>query len=276
MSMISEVLSTIPIVIEDIVLYNNNRYLILLFLAALVFLWIVEKDRKLRTVLLYLVVALACIFLCPLYAWVGMKIDEEIYYRVFWTMPIGLLFCYGVVRGIMQCKRLISRILVCVLAILVICMNGKLVYKNTLYLKSTNAYHVPQVVIDVADALHMEKYTPIAVLPAELLPFLRQYSCDILTPYGRNIMEKNWNFSNALYDAMEAEIYDTEEIAARAKEEHCAYVVLSGAKQQKGSLEDKGYFLKEVVDGYYYIYMDYDYYEVYKEQGLLDEEDIID
>lgn len=31
---------------EDIILYNNNRFLIILFLVSLVFLWITEKDKK--------------------------------------------------------------------------------------------------------------------------------------------------------------------------------------------------------------------------------------
>ena len=39
--------------IEDIILYNNNRFLILLFLAALIFLWITERDKRIKTVLVY-------------------------------------------------------------------------------------------------------------------------------------------------------------------------------------------------------------------------------
>lgn len=259
------------VVIEDLILYNNSRYLYILFLVALIFLWFTEKDRKLKTVLIYLSAALVVVFVCPIYAWIGQKIDEQIYYRVFWSVPVGILVCYAAVRAIQHFKRLISRIIIGIMIVLVIIGNGKLVYTNTLHFKSSNPYHIPQVVMDVADAIKMEKYTPIAVLPAELLPFLRQYSCDILTPYGRNMLEKQWDFSNALYDAMEAEVYDTQEIALRAREEHCAYVVLSSAKEQKGSLEDNNYFLKDFVGGYY-IYMDNAYYEVYKEQGLLDEE----
>ena len=65
---------------------------------------------------------------------------------------------------------------------------AKFYFTNTLHFKAVNAYHMPQVVIDVADALKMEKYKPIAAIPAELL-FIRQYSADIFTPYGRNIVE---------------------------------------------------------------------------------------
>lgn len=260
------------VALEDLVLYNSDSFLLLLFVTAMVFLWFVERDRRIRTVLLYLSVALSVVFLCPLYAWIGQKFDEEIYYRVFWTLPIGLLFCYGSVQLLIKMKKTISRILVGILLILVICMNGKMVYKTTHYIKATNAYHVPQIVIDVADAIRMEKYKPIAVLPSELLSFLRQYTGDIFTPYGRNIVVERWNFNSELYDAMEAEVYDAEEIAIQARKEHCAFVVLSAFKQMDGSMEEQNYFLKECVNGIYNVYMDYNYYDVYLEQDLLDEE----
>lgn len=260
--------------IEDIILYNNNRFLILLFLAALIFLWITERDKRIKTVLVYFVTAITVVFCCPLYAWIGMKVDAEIYYRVFWSIPIGILVCYSAVRVISHFKKFISRVLVCILTVLVICMNGKFYFTNTLHFKAVNAYHMPQVVIDVADALKMEKYKPIAAIPAELLPFIRQYSADIFTPYGRNIVETQWNFSNALYDAMEAQEYDAQEIARCAREEHCTYVVLSSVKPMEGSLEELNYIYKGLVSGYY-IYMDYNYYEVLRDQDLLDEEDIL-
>ncbi len=260
------------VALEDLMLYNSDSFLLILFLVALVFLWFVERDRRIRTVLLYLSVALVAVFLCPLYAWIGQKIDEEIYYRVFWTLPIGILFCYGSVRLLIRMKKTLSRVLVGILLVLVICMNGKLVYKNTIYIKATNAYHIPQIVIDVADAIEMEKYKPNAALPAELLPFIRQYSGNILTPYGRNILVERWNFSNELYDAMEAEVYDAEEIAIQARKAVCAFVVLSTLKEMDGSMEEQNYFLKECVNGIYNVYMDYNYYDVYLEQDLLDED----
>lgn len=115
----------------------------------------------------------------------------------------GILVCYSAVRLMTRFRALASKTLVFILAVLVIVMNGKLVYTNSFHIKSVNAYHIPQQVIDVADALRLDNYKPIAVLPAELLPFLRQYTADIFTPYGRNILEPAWTFHNDLYDAME-------------------------------------------------------------------------
>lgn len=269
--MLSELMAAVKIVFEDIILYNNKSFLVPLFLTALLFLWVTERNRRIRVVLVYLVTALCVVFICPLYAWVGMRIDAEIYYRVLWSLPIGVIVCYSAVKLMLRFRSIISRGLVFVLTLLVICINGDLVYTKTLHFKSVNAYHMPQQVIDVAEALTLENYRPIAVLPAELLPFFRQYTAEVFTPYGRNILEPAWNFSNELYDAMEGDsaYYDAAEVARCARDEHCVYVVLSCAKQIRGSMEEQNYFLLSFVQGYY-IYMDYNYYDVLKEQGLLD------
>lgn len=271
--MLEELMAATKAVAEDVLLYNGDSFLIPLFLIALLFLWVTEKDRKVRVVLLYLVAALGVVFLCPVYAWIGMKIDKEIYYRVLWTMPIGVLVCYSVVRLMTRFRLFVSKALIFVMAVLIFMINGDLVYTKTIHFRAANAYHIWQEVIDVADAIKLDNYKPVAVLPAILLPYLRQYTADIYTPYGRNMMESAWNFQNALYDAMEGDenAYDVPEVARCARNEHCAFVVLSSGKQMKGSMEEQGYFLFRFVQGYF-IYMDYNYYWVYKEQGLLDED----
>ena len=258
---------------EDFVQYNGKSGLLLLFGIALLFLWIVEKDRRIKTVLVYLVASMCVVFICPLYAALAMKIDTEVYYRVLWTLPIGVIFCYSVVKLFEKMQRPISRLLICVLAVLTIVINGDFVYTKSIHFKSTNAYHIPDVVMHVSDALYLENYTPHVVLPAELLPFIRQYSGAFFTPYGRNILETQWNFSHELYDAMEAETYDTALVAEKAKEELCMYVVLSSIKEQTGTMEEQGYVQVAFIDGYY-IYMDIDIYGQLVEQALLTDEEL--
>ena len=269
--MLEKLSQVMKALLEDVLLYNNESFLIPLFLIALLFLWMTEKDRKVRVVLLYFAAALSVVFLCPLYAWIGMKIDADVYYRVLWSLPMGILVCYSVVKLMTRFRSTFAKVLIFFMAVLTIMINGDLVYTKSMHVKSGNAYHIPQIVIDVADALKLENYSPIAVLPAELLPFLRQYTADIFTPYGRNILEPAWTFQNELYDAMEGDhnAYDVAEVARCARNHQCAFVVLSSRKQMNGSMEEQGYFLFRFVQGYF-IYMDYNYYWVFKEQGLLD------
>ncbi len=256
---------------EDIVLYNNNTFLMLLFLLALVFLLIMEKDKNIKTIFVYLCIVILVIIVNPLYAWIGMKVDQEAYYRVWWMLPMGIVVCYSAVKAVIHFKRLLCKAVVIFMTILVIVMNGRLVYENTIYFKASNAYHLPQMVIDVAEALKMEKYKPKVVLPAELLSFVRQYTADIYMPYGRNILETRWGFASPLFECMEAEVYVAADIAKYARQEQCVYVVLSSIKPMEGTMEENHYTLQGLVSGYY-IYMDDYCYEVLKEQGLLDEE----
>lgn len=267
--MIEDMKETMSAVLEDIALYNNDSIFMGLFFVALIGLWITEKDKRIKIILVYLSVALIFVFLNPVYAWIGMKVDNEAYYRVWWTLPMGIVVCYSVVKAVIYFRKLASKCLVLILALVVIVSNGKFVYTNTIYFKASNAYHMPQMVIDVAEALRMDNYNPKAVLPAELLSFIRQYTAEIIMPYGRNILETRWGFSSPLYDCMEAEVYVAEDIAKYAREETCVYVVLSSIKPMEGKMEDYHYTLKGFVSGYY-IYMDDYCYETLKEQGYID------
>jgi hypothetical protein len=270
--MLESLIDAARAVVEDIILYNSNSFLIPIFVVALIFLWVVEKDKNIKVVLVYLTALLAVIFVCPLYAMIGMKIDEDVYYRVLWALPMGVIICYSAIKLMIRFKGVVAKGTVFILTVIVFCINGELVYTNTLHFESVNAYHMPQVVIEVADAVKLDEYKPKVVFPAELLPFIRQYSAQFYTPYGRNMLEPSWTFYSELYDAMEGdgETYDISEVARCAKNEYCAMVVLSSAKKMDGSMEDEGYFLVNFVGGYY-IYMDYNYYWIYKEQGLLNE-----
>ena len=262
-------IETIKAIWEDVVLYNGNSFLLVFFLLALIFLWITEKNKNLKMIFIYLSIALVVVFLNPIYAWIAMKVDDEVYYRVWWTLPIGIVVCYSVAKAVIYFRKIISKMLVIAMAILVIVMNGNFVYTNTIHFKAGNAYHIPQMAIDVAEALRMDNYNPKAVLPSELLPFVRQYTAEIIMPYGRNIVETRWGFSSPLYDCMEADVYVAEDIAQYAREETCVYVVLSSIKPMEGKMEDYHYTLQGLVSGYY-IYMDNYCYETLKEQGYIE------
>ena len=69
--MFSALKAAVVTVLEDIIAYNNNSFLVPLFFIALLFLWVTEKKKRLRVVLVYIVTALSVVFVFPLYAWIG-------------------------------------------------------------------------------------------------------------------------------------------------------------------------------------------------------------
>lgn len=264
----------VHIILEDLTSYNGKSFLFVLFLIGLVILGFLERKKSFRAVFLYLSIGLFLVFINPLYAWIGTKVDTEIYYRVLWTLPIGLVVCYASVKAFESVKKKWAKGIVLLLTLVLMLVNGDCVYKKTLHFKSTNPYHIPQVVIHIGDALEMERFQPTVVMPAELLPFIKEYSGDIRMPYGRNILESAWSFSHELFDAMEAEEYDIEKIAKYAKECQCFYVLLSCAKAQIGNMEDYDYTYIDFVDGYY-IYMDNAIYKELVRMDLLAEDEFV-
>lgn len=103
-----------------------------------------------------------------------------------------------------------------------------------------------------------------AAFPGELLQYVRQYSNVICMPYGRDIMVSKWTVQNDLYDVMEQEVIDAQELAELAREEACAYVILSEDKKLVGKMQDQefeefgrmhGYVIYKdsTVDLYYFM-----------------------
>lgn len=265
----------IEIIMEDIISYNGKSLLLLLFVIGLLLLLFLEKKGSFRTILVYLSIVMMLLFLNPLYAWLGTKVDEEIYYRVLWTLPVGLVVCYATVKAFERTAGKWAKAIVLLLSVSVIILNGDFVYRKTLHFKSTNPYHMPQVVLNIGDALSMEKYQPTVVMPAELLPFIKQYQGDLRMPYGRNILETSWSFSHDLFDVMEAGEYDIAQITKYARECQCFFVVLSSIKNQVGNMEDYDYTFIDFVDGYY-IYMDNVIYRDLVKLDLLAENEYVD
>lgn len=253
---------------EDIVLYNNQRYLIPIFLIALLLLWVLERNKSVRSVYVYAVTALILVFLCPLYARLAFLVDEEIYYRVWWIIPFGTIICYSFVKVMFLTKNIWKRAVILLLAVVIIVWNGKLVYTNSMHFKSANAYHLPEFVINVGDYVTSEYKYPSVIFTVELLPFIRQYKSGIMTPFTRFYFGELGEMEDPLYLALKGEVYDIETIANSAKQSASLYVVLSSYKQKDEDILQYGYELVFETDGYE-IYRDIAVYRDLKEYGFI-------
>ena len=146
-----------------------------LFLAALIYLFVTEKNKNTRIFLVYVPVLVLLFYFCPLfekmiYAFMG----DDIYYRLLWLVPVVPVIAYASVRIVMAVngkKQIVAGIaLACI-----IMMSGQLVYKSPHFAKAENIYHVPQAVVDICDAItEGEEGIVWAVFPIEQLQFVRQ------------------------------------------------------------------------------------------------------
>ncbi len=231
-------------------LYTGLRLLFGLTLVMWLFLLITEKRKAVRLVLVWAPILTAFLFLVPICrkAFVAAGLDGETYYRILWTIPMGVIFCYGACR---LCARFRKTGFV-VSAALVICC-GSLVYRSPYITRAENLYHIPDTVVEICELIGSgnPRIRVSAVMPPELIHFVRQYDASINMPYGREMLVERWGYYNAVYEAMEKpQVVNMEELLAATRQEGCRYIVMGEEKQTDNDPQESGLVLIAEIDGY--------------------------
>ena len=230
--------------------YMGTGLVMALFLVALVYLWLEEKQKYVRILFLYLPAVILLLYFNPLFSKLVYGVTgDEIYYRILWLLPITLTVSYTGVSVYGKLSGWTKRVFaVCIAGI--IAVSGSYVYSNPYFHKAENQYHVPDSVVAICDAIQVPGREVMAVFPAELLQYVRQYSPATCMPYGREVLVPTWNFLSPLFDVMEAEVIDMEKLVPMVREAGCHYVVLRKDKEIIGDPADYKWELFEETAEY--------------------------
>lgn len=233
--------------------YHENHFLVGIYLFALLYLWLVERDKRRRAVFVYAPTLILLVFFCPLFRKVFVRImeDSETYYRLLWLLQMSIVSAYGLIKLMGRHMR-IGLLAACLMV--VAC--GDYVYDSEHISRAENAWHLPQEAVDIVDMIRPEEGRITVLVPADLIYYIRQYSTDIELPYGREMLVSRWDYYNAMYEAMEAaEVIDTPLFVELTREYPCAYVVLKEDRKIREPLTDYGFFVYGQV-GEFVIYKD--------------------
>lgn len=234
--------------------YRGASLYFSLYLLALIYLFVTEKEKNKRILLLYLAGVIVGIFVFPPTAYVVMHhvMDTEIYYRQLWLIPYAATICYAVIKIMISIPNRVGKELVAVTAILVMVVTGTNVFRNGNYSRAENAYHIPQEVIEICDFILDDdiEYTPTAAFPLLLVEYTRQYTAQITTVYGREAIIDRWNLPNELLALIESERLSAEALTTVGRQQGAECIVVSAAKEMDGRMEDYGFCLIGTVEGY--------------------------
>ena len=230
-------------------LYTGLKLLLVLSLISWVYLLFAEKERRNRLLFVYAPLLVIVLFLFPVSRWafVAAGLDGETYYRILWTIPMGIITVYGFCRFFAGHRRIGTAVGA---ALIILC--GRCVYRSGYISRAENLYHIPDTVIEICDRIEPENPDARvwAVMPAELIHFVRQYSSRINMPYGREMLVNQWSYYNAVYEAMEGnEIVDVEELLKATRAEYCQYIVLSPGRETVQDPLSCGLVLADEIDG---------------------------
>lgn len=231
-------------------LYTGFKPLILLAAAAWLYLLLKEKNRKIRILFVYAPILIFLLFLFPLSRklFVAAGLDGATYYRVLWTIPFGIITAYGACSLFYRHRR---TGLIITAVLIMLC--GSLVYKSPYISKAENLYHIPDTVIRICDLIapRTENSHVMVAVPEELVYFVRQYDAKIKMPYGREMIESQWDYYNEMHELMEeTEIIDMKALIEAARKEYCQYLVISPVRRVKGDPEKLGLTFLAEIDGY--------------------------
>ncbi|MGL5260445.1 MAG: hypothetical protein ACRC7V_10085 [Lachnospiraceae bacterium] len=222
--------------------YQGSGFYSLLFIICLCYLWVVEKEKKIRYLFIYVPAIIQILFFIPLFRMGYQVLDQETYYRILWLLPMTIVIAYSGVKLIGKHTRA-GLVLVSIFLVI----GGSYVYKNPYITKAENLYHLPQETIEICDMIMPEEGRERiwVVVPDELIHSVRQYTTRIQLAYGREQIVASWKkVVHPIYELMQEDVLDSSALNELMIEYRVNYIVLEVDKETDRALDTIG--IKEI------------------------------
>lgn len=237
--------------------YTGNGLHIVLLAGALVFLLFFHKNNKIKNIVCAYPVLFAIVYAGPFTAEVIIKyfIGRSVYWRMFWALPTVLIMAYAFACFVERFSKKTFKIAAFGSLTALIVVTGAFVFTKYDFEATANLFKLPAEVPTVCqviseDAGKMDRVK--AVVPNDLLCYIRQYDASIYMPYGRNALWDNDMTDNErdLFYQMSTENPDYIYLDTLLKEEACTHIVWEGGVEYDGPFEELGYSLINTVEQY--------------------------
>lgn len=222
--------------------YVGNGIYMVLFFISLIFINIWERRRSAndirvrrsennRLLFQYPLLTLVVIFNPLIAAGLIVLIDPEVYWRIFWILPVNICIAYSATVTVHIVPEKTRKMLVTGALLAIIIAGGQLIYSDKNYSQSANLYKLPSKTIQVCNFLKNDTNgeTIKVAVPPELVTTIRQYDADIQMPYGRGGYD-NTNIENfkawQLYSFSQEDVLNLDVISQSLSFFGCNYLVL--------------------------------------------------
>ncbi len=243
--MFDKELLNLKVTIDEV---KGQGMFLILYLIALIYLFINEKNQTKRRLFCYGSLILMIIIMNPLFnKIVGGVYKKSIYWRFFWTIPMGITVAYVGTDIISRLDEKKTKIVVSIVFILLVIFSGKLMYNETNYQKVNNWYKhtdedvfiAHQLAIDVADYKRV-------ICPVKLNNHLRQIEPSLIMAYPR-IPDGNYE-KYPIHDSLVNG--RVEEIDKFATENNFNYVIFDKETELTAPMEEADFHLIYETENY--------------------------
>lgn len=242
-------LEMLRVSLHTIDIYNGSY---VLFLLALLYILFSKKEKEQRFLAIYVVLAL-CIFFHPICTKIIVTycIEQEVYWRYLWIIPIGILISYAGARMIEQLDGIAKKYIILLISIGAIVISGKSMYHSANFQLAENFFKLPQEAIEICTVIRQVDIQGVVALPEGLRYYIRQYDAGIEVLYSRLVYHTD---ELILINELEKEQPDIEVINSILEGKGCRCVVLNRNPNVLGEMEALGYQEVGATENYLVLY----------------------
>ena len=193
--------------------YVGSKFWILLLVISIVYIFI-QKDKKIRKVILFVMVAsILCIYNDVMRTIIGKVVGTATYYRFFWLVPVTMICAYALVLFLSQNYNIIYKLLVCAGIAIGLIMSGDSFWSSYTNQIPENKYLMSNDVWEISELIQKDKTekVPTIAMPEQLMLNYISYDADAVMGIGR---EAYLYFSNNNFEG-DPNRYPEERILAK-------------------------------------------------------------
>lgn len=237
----------LEIIKNNFIEYKGTGTYFNIYLIAILYLFLKEKDKKIRALTIYFPAIVFVMIMNPLFnKLVGSILKTETYWRTFWMLPIGITIAYACVKFIAELESRNKQIAISIFLIIIIMMSGKYVFTTQNYLPVGNLYKLPDEEVHVIQLIAADDEEYKKILPSYyVVPFIRQIDSSILVAYSRSVSGYSPDSLAVLVGRGEVD-----KIAKKAEETNSNYIIMHKETPVIGKFEDYGYNVFEKTESY--------------------------
>lgn len=220
-----------------------------LFLISMLYIFLREKDKKKKIFFIYFPILLFLIIINPIFVKLASVVfTVNTYCRLFWLLPLGVVIAYAGVLAVNEGQKKLEKVVIFISLCIIIALSGKFYFDTPgTFAEYGNLYKLPDESVLVAQLIGIdEEENKKALVPQELIPYIRQIDATIELLYGRTADTAYWE--NPL--ATELDNGNIEYISKVLEEKDCQYVVLKRATVLRQPIEDFDFKMINETENY--------------------------
>lgn len=204
--------------------FQGTGMYIALFLVSLLYIYLKEKNNKVKNFLVFYPLVVLLVTLNPIFNKIVSPIfKESTYWRVYWLIPLGLNIAYAAILLIKEQNEKAKKVIAIIGVIAIIMISGKYIYNSENFIKTGNWYKLPDESVRIAQLIGKDTEAhKKAIVPETIIAHIRQIDASIELAYKRDPEGKYEN--NSAYRALV--LGDVKPLTEFAKNNDCNYIVI--------------------------------------------------